>query len=574
LLKASAKSTERVKTLGESDDMYGMGKPSVIGLDIGTFAVRAVELVPGGSRPILTRFGQVTLPPGAVIGGEVVDVHTVGLALTRLWEEAGFRSRDVVIGVTGQRVIIRQAEMPAMSEEELRSGLAFHAQELLPIPVDEAQLDACILDHGAEDAEEPVMHVLLAAAQREVVDAQIAAVKAAGLKATAVDVLPLALLRAFPTAADTPTQAIVSVGAGLTTVIVREAGVPRFVRVLGVGGDDITNAIGVDLGCDADYAEHLKRQAVAAGNVATLTRASALVAEHVRPLVEEIRGSLDFYLAQADVDQIEQLLLTGGGVRTVGLVAGLQGSVSSQVSVVDPLDWIEVGHTGLNPDDLHRAGPVMAPAIGLAVAGLYGPSESLLRVNLIPTEILAGRRQRRTAMMAGAGVAALAVGLAGLAGVQRIDVMSKRHAADVAETHVTELQGELTKLAPVSTAQADVRTRQQAVTAALSEDVDFPRLIQQVTAAMPQDVWLTSFSAIKGSKGSPSTVSFGASGLSEDAVTRWVRQVGSLPSLANLWVPSTTKADGPNVVVVFSSTANLTAAANSNRAATYTGAVK
>src|SRR3954447_6416082 len=319
-----------------------MGKPPVIGLDIGTFAVRAVEVVPGGSRPTLSRFGQVTLPPGAVVAGEVVDSHAVGAAISKLWEEVGFKGRDVVVGVTGQRVITRQSEMPPMSDEDLRAGLRYHAQELLPIPVDEAQLDVCVLDRTAGDEEsdtEPVMHVLLAAAQHEVVAGHLAAIEAAGLRPASVDVLPLALLRAFPTPAPNPdgsdsgTEAIVSVGAGLTTVIVREGGVPRFVRVLGVGGEDITTAIGNDLGCDAEYAEHLKRQAIAAGtgNVATLTRASALVAEHVRPLVEEIRGSLDFYLAQADVDQIEQLLLTGGGVKTVGLVAGLQGSVASRV---------------------------------------------------------------------------------------------------------------------------------------------------------------------------------------------------------------------------------------------------
>src|SRR3954464_5578662 len=144
-----------------------MGKPPVIGLDIGTFAVRAVEVVPGGSRPTLTRLGQVTLPPGAVVGGEVVDVHAVGAALTKLWEEVGFKGRDVVVGVTGQRVIVRQAEMPLMSESDLRAGLSYHAQELLPIPVDDAQLDVCILDHTpGDDDSEPVMHVLMAAAQR------------------------------------------------------------------------------------------------------------------------------------------------------------------------------------------------------------------------------------------------------------------------------------------------------------------------------------------------------------------------------------------------------------------------
>src|SRR5204863_8238451 len=146
---------------------------------------------------------------------------------------------------------------------DLRSGLRYHAQELLPIPVDEAHLDVCILDRLTPEEGEPVMHVLLAAAQHDVVAGHLAALEVAGLRPAAVDVLPLALLRAVPVTGEDGTEAVVSVGAGVTTVIVREAGVPRFVRVLGVGGDDITSAIEADLGCDAEYAEHLKRQAVA-----------------------------------------------------------------------------------------------------------------------------------------------------------------------------------------------------------------------------------------------------------------------------------------------------------------------
>ena len=554
-----------------------MGKAPVIGLDIGTFAVRAVELVPGSGRPVLVRTGQVVLPPGAVVGGEVVDVAAVGAAITRLWEEAGFQGKDVIVGVTGQRVIVRQAELPAMSEEDLRAGLRYHAQDLLPISVDDAQLDVCVLDQIPGGEDEPKMHVLLAAASHEVVASHLAALDAAGLRPAAVDVLPLALLRAFPGDGPTGSEAFVSVGAGLTTVIVREAGIPRFVRVLGVGGDDITAAIGADLGCDGDYAEHLKRKAILAGDtsVATLSRANALVAEHVRPLVEEIRGSLDFYLAQADVDQIERLVLTGGGVKTPGLVAGLDGTITSQVIVADPFDAVEIGKTGLTPDDLRRASPVMAAAIGLALAGLPGQSTRQLAVNLLPEAIVVARRQRRRMVAMGAGVAALAVALGGVSAVQHRQVTAKETAVAEAQAQVTSLQRTLGKLAPVSAAQADLRSRQQSVGTVLADDIDFQRLIQPVTAVMPDDVWLTSFSAQRGAKAAPATVTFAATGLSEEAVVRWVRQVGAMPSITNLWVPSASKGTVNNgVIVTFASNGEITSAAHSDRAATLTGVKK
>ncbi|HEV2370396.1 MAG TPA: pilus assembly protein PilM, partial [Acidimicrobiales bacterium] len=104
---------------------------SAIGLDIGTFAVRAGEVEIDGDRLRLARFGQLTLPPGAVTTGEIVDVEVVAATLRRLWELVGFRSRRVVLGLANPRVVVRQAEMPLMSEGDLAAALRFEAADLL-----------------------------------------------------------------------------------------------------------------------------------------------------------------------------------------------------------------------------------------------------------------------------------------------------------------------------------------------------------------------------------------------------------------------------------------------------------
>ena len=94
----------------------------VIGLDVGTNAVRAVE-VELGDRPQVRRMGQVALASGAVIDGEVVDVAVVALALRRLWTEAGFTSRNARVGMSSPRVIVRTIEMPLMAHAELISTI-------------------------------------------------------------------------------------------------------------------------------------------------------------------------------------------------------------------------------------------------------------------------------------------------------------------------------------------------------------------------------------------------------------------------------------------------------------------
>jgi type IV pilus assembly protein PilM len=239
----------------------------VVGVDLGSYGVRAVELSLSGGEATLERFAQVTLPPGAIRDGEVADAAAVSASVRRLWTEGGFKGKKVVIGVANQRVIVRMAEMPAMSEEDFTSALRFEAQDLIPIPVDDAILDFQILEDVVDNTDgEARMRVLLAAAQRDMVRSHLAAVEGAGLRASAVDLVPFALVRALNANApafdfDTRAEAIVCIGGGVTNVVVHERGVPRFVRVLLVGGDDVTDAIVRELDVQIDEAEALKRRA-------------------------------------------------------------------------------------------------------------------------------------------------------------------------------------------------------------------------------------------------------------------------------------------------------------------------
>src|SRR5437879_478222 len=196
-----------------------------VGLDIGTSAVRAVELVLGREQVTLTRFGQVALAPGAVRDGEVVDPPAVAAAIRRLWREAGFRSRQVVIvGVGNQRVVVRQADFPEMSAEDMRSALQFQAQDLIPIPIEDAILDFQVIEHFPS-SDGDMVRVLLVAAQRDMVRSLLAGVEGGGLSASMVDLIPFALMRALTQSSlvqdlEATAEAIVCVGGSITNVVV------------------------------------------------------------------------------------------------------------------------------------------------------------------------------------------------------------------------------------------------------------------------------------------------------------------------------------------------------------------
>jgi type IV pilus assembly protein PilM len=521
---------------------------------------------------VLLRFGQVTLPPGAVVDGEVENAESVGAAIRRLWSEAGFRTKQVVVGVANQRVIVRQAEVPAMSEDDMRSALRFEAQELIPIPLDEAILDFQILEEIAGQEGENRARILLAAAQRDMVRTHLAAVERGGLAPSTVDLVPFALIRALAGPGDFlpelgQADAIVNIGGGVTNVVVHEAGIPRFVRILLVGGDDVTQAIGVELDVDIDLAEDLKRRADESSDDELVARAGAIVAQQLGSLVEEIRGSLDFYLAQADAAPFDRVLVTGGGSRTIGLMPRLEQALGDAVQVAHPLANLDVSpRVGLTQDQLREAEPLLAVPVGLAMAG--APLErGARRITLLPSEVTAVREQRRQLVLTLSAVAGFAALLILLWLTKGVQVSREQDKAHQAQARVQALQQQVNSLQDLTSLQTDLQRRQQAAQGVLADDVEWTRLLQEIAVAIPNDVWLTSFAGSKGTGATPGVLTISAQGFDQTSTARWLLRIGELSSFNGLWVPSSTKQPGPGGLVTFSSTANITSAARSDRAA-------
>src|SRR5204862_7539596 len=123
--------------------------------------------------------GQVALAPGAVRGGEVLDAPAVAAAIRRLWREAGFRAKTVIVGVGNQRAVIRQADLPEMSTEEMRSALQFQAQDLIPIPIEDAVLDFQVIEE-IPGADGNMVRILLVAGHRGMIDSLLAALEGGG----------------------------------------------------------------------------------------------------------------------------------------------------------------------------------------------------------------------------------------------------------------------------------------------------------------------------------------------------------------------------------------------------------
>ncbi len=347
-----------------------MGSARVIGLDIGTGAVRAVELeLASGSRAgrapaTLHRFGEVAIPAGAVRDGEVTDQAAVADALRRLWHQARFGSKDVVIGVGNQRVVVREMELPWMPLPQLRASLPYQVQEVLPVSVDDTLLDFLPTDEVEKPQGRTVVGQLIAA-PRETVTANVLAVEAAGLRPTMVDHNGFALVRSLARG-DLAGRiaAYVEIGARTTTVVVAEGTIPRLVRVLPVGGQNITDAVAAAMGVSSPEAEQIKRQ-TGLGYSGADPEAQSAVNDVTRSLVEAVRNTFVYYGGTHPGRGIELIVLTGGGAHLDGLGQYLSSASRLPAVLGDALSGIRVGK-GAPHEALQNRGSLVALSTGLA----------------------------------------------------------------------------------------------------------------------------------------------------------------------------------------------------------------
>jgi type IV pilus assembly protein PilM len=390
-----------------------------IGVDVGSTAVRVAE-VAAGEIPVIVRAAQVPLPPGVVEAGEVRQPEVVAEALRELWSKAGVKSKQVHLGVGNQRVVVRELALPWLPEKELRDTLGFQVQEFIPMASDEAVLDFDPLGEMDQGGRRMV-RILLVAAHKPMVNALVEAALAAKLDPQGIDLTPFAVTRAVGAGDDgldldsSGDEAIIDIGAQVTSICVHDRGVTRFVRMLPSGGRDITLALASVLGVDDEMAERLKRgerfggiadavPAVAApadgapavplpppgdappvdtpptdtlpietprgvpGVLADPTEVRDLALARAGSFVDEVRSSLEFYTAQMPNAQVGRVLVVGGGSRLDGLLELLQERLPVPVDRGRLFERAK-SEIELSAEASAEAEAVLAVAVGLAIPG-------------------------------------------------------------------------------------------------------------------------------------------------------------------------------------------------------------
>lgn len=339
-----------------------------VGIDIGTRTITVAEVREARSGTTVTNFGGIELPADVVRDGEVLDVGAAAAALRELLASARIKDKKVWLGVANARVVVRQIDLPWMPLEELHSSIRYQVQDHIPIPVEDAELDVHVVTDWITEDDEHLQRVLLVAAHRDMVGAHVEVATKAGLRPVGVDLNPFATLRAIggTSSLEAGHEVLIDVGAGVTTILVHQAGEPTFARILSAGGDSLTQELMSALGVSHDEAEQAKRAGVLGGE----RDVDRVLTVAVDRFIDDIRGSLDYYRAQPGSERLSGIVVAGGGAGLDGLVDRLAASVRLPVTLGSPFDRLAVGRTAYDEPTLQAVGPTLATAVGLALGGL------------------------------------------------------------------------------------------------------------------------------------------------------------------------------------------------------------
>lgn len=335
----------------------------IIGLDIGATAVRAAILAPdrGESDGHMTveDLGQAPLPAGVVVDGVVQDATSLTRTLAQMWREYDFGCRNVIIGVSNAQVVVRPMQMPDLPPEQQAKALPFRARDVIALELDKALLDFRPLGRDPDDPD--MIDGLLVAAPRQPVLAAVRAVEAAGLRIVRVDLASFAVLRSAA-AGDAEAEAVVDIGAQITTIVIHHLGIPRVVRALNRGGQDLTDRLVERTGASLTEAEIVKRET---GVLGEETENAMILASAVRPLLSDIRSSIQYFASTSPQARLERVSLTGGGAELPGLAAALSDDIGLPCTVVSPLRNV-LSHVA-SPAGRHET-PESATAVSVGLA--------------------------------------------------------------------------------------------------------------------------------------------------------------------------------------------------------------
>ncbi|MGZ4779248.1 MAG: type IV pilus assembly protein PilM [Thermoanaerobaculia bacterium] len=347
--------------------MFFSKSKNVVGLDIGSSAIKLVELKEKGGSYQLVKLGIKRLSPEAIVDGSIMDSSMVVETISKLNSEKGVKNSNYATSLSGHSVIIKKISLPAMSPEELAESIQWEAEQYIPFDINDVNLDYVPLNTGTGDNVE----VILVAVKKEKINDYTSVISQTGKIPVMVDVDAFALQNAYELNSDgdeNKVVALVNIGASVTNVNVLSSGNSMFWRDITFGGNQYTDAIQRELSLSFEQAEELKRGHPVGDH--TVQQVIPILNSVSEDFAGELRKTLDFFTATSGADRVDEIVLAGGGSGVLNLDAILRDKFGMPVTILDPFRRITVDESEFNPEELAEIAPSMAIAVGLAMRKL------------------------------------------------------------------------------------------------------------------------------------------------------------------------------------------------------------
>ncbi|MEJ2589552.1 MAG: type IV pilus assembly protein PilM [Deltaproteobacteria bacterium] len=358
-------------------------KNQLVGLDIGSHAIKLVEIEHTKRGRILKNFGTIRVPDEAIVEGSIKDEAAVAGAIRRLFRNLDVRNKNVAVSLSGYSVFSKKITLGVMDESGVESAIQEEAEKYIPFDINDVTVDFAVLSsdivhsegRGGRDPEsvQESMDVMLVAAKTSVIDEYVHLFETSGINPCVLDVDIFALQNALELSVDDPTEGhvIVHVGARELGINAVYGGVSTFSRDSSYGGAQITEGIMSEMGVDYEEAERIKlggtKSPLKGKDKETVREITTSVAAR---WVREIKQALDFVTTTFPDEAIEKILLGGGASRIPGFKKYLEMETDLPVIEINPFRSLKVDPKTFDPEYLKYMAVQAGVAVGLGLRSL------------------------------------------------------------------------------------------------------------------------------------------------------------------------------------------------------------
>jgi type IV pilus assembly protein PilM len=340
-----------------------LSRKELVGLDIGSNAVKLVELKSSKGGYQLKNIGEALLPQLAIVNKIIENRDAVADTVSSLFEDLRVKTKNVAISISGHSVIIKKVSLPKMSENELKESIPWELEQYIPQSIQDVNYDYQVIPGETPEGN---IDVLIVAAKKDVTSSYVSVINDIGLNPVVVDVDVFALENMYEI--NYPESeglvALVNIGASVTNINILKDGVSIFTRDITTGGNQLTDWIIKDMGLNFAEAEKMK-SSMREGDVPQ--ELEGLTNNFNDLICGEIKRTLEFFASTLWRSKVSNIMIGGGSSKVPGLREVLADMTDASVDFMNPFRSIAYDKNDFDPEYIEAIAPKMSVVMGLAM---------------------------------------------------------------------------------------------------------------------------------------------------------------------------------------------------------------